>query len=67
MIRENHVLKVDDKKLLLKIIIQHIVKYLQKSHKAQSLKLSYLKCYYKFLITDVLLNAWEENRIDIHI
>jgi hypothetical protein len=26
-----------------------------------------LKCYYTFLITDVLLNAWEENRIDIHI
>ena len=26
-----------------------------------------LKCYYKFLITEVLLNAWEENRIDVHI
>ena len=26
-----------------------------------------LKYYYKFLITDALLNTWEENWIDIHI
>ena len=43
----------------------------QKCHKIQNNLLPYspmnLKWYYKFLITDVLLNAWEENRIDIHI
>ena len=44
---------------------------LQKSHKTQNNLLPYspmnLKCYYTFLITDVPLNAWEENPIDIHI
>jgi hypothetical protein len=26
-----------------------------------------LKCYYKFLINDILLNIWEEKWIVIHI
>ena len=43
-----------------------------KSHKIQNKNvLPYspmnLKYYYTFLITDALLNAWEENWIDIHI